>query len=292
MFSSGRINRSWALPLIVVFAMVLLLLSTAAGLAQGAALTTSQATTTSSAGTLATSGSSTNLPSSACGQKEVKLGAAGNFRVLAGTTVTNTGATVVRGNLGVSPGSAVTGFPPGKVTGAIHKANTAAAAGQKALVTAYNNAMGRTNCPITVAGNLGGKTLSPGLYHSSSSLMISSGDLTLTAKGHPGAVFVFQITSKFTTSTGRKVILAGGAQEKNIFWVVGSSATLGSTSVVYGNILAHKSISLGTGAVLHGRALAHLGAVTLAGDKVVQVPFSSPHGLGTMPAPTLARPFL
>jgi hypothetical protein len=212
----------------------------------------------------------TTGPLSSCGQASIPLGAAGNFRVLAGTTVTNTGMTTVHGNIGVSPGSAVTGFPPGKVTGAIHKADTAAANGQKALVTAFNDGAGRTNCPTSVAGNIGGRTLGPGLYKSTSSLAISSGDLTLSAHGRPGAVFIFQIQTKFTTTSGRKVILAGGAQAANVYWIVGSSATLGTTSVVYGSILAHKSISMATGATLHGRALANIGAVTMGAAKVKQ----------------------
>jgi hypothetical protein len=220
-------------------------------------------------------GPATALLSTCHAQAQIPLGAAGNFRVLAGTTVTNTGATVVHGNLGVSPGSAITGFPPGKVTGKIDKANTAAALGQAALTKAYKNGMGRTNCPITISGNIGGRTLVPGLYHSPSSLAISSGDLTLNAGGHPKDVFIFQVTSKFTVTSGRHVILSGGALASNIYWVVGTSATLGSTAVVYGNILAHKSISLATGAVLHGRALAHIGAVTMEGNTMSGVPLST-----------------
>ncbi|MCI4368840.1 MAG: DUF3494 domain-containing protein [Thermoplasmata archaeon] len=233
----------------------------------------SSSVTTTGAGSSASHGVATKVFASggavvSCGQAKIALGAAGNFRVLAGTTVTNTGNTVVKGNLGVSPGTAITGFGPGKVTGTIHAGDTAAAAAQTDLVTAYNDGMGRTNCPTAVAGNLGGQTLGPGLYKSTSSLSISSGDLTLTAHGHPGAVFIFQVASKFTTTSGRHVYLSAGAQAANIYWVIGSSATLGTTSVVFGNILAHKSISLATGAVLHGKALAHLGAVTLAGNIV------------------------
>jgi hypothetical protein len=225
-----------------------------------------------------------------CGQAPVPLGAAGNFRVLAGTTVTSSGFTIVHGNLGLSPGSAITGFPPGTVTGKTHIADTASANGQLALVKAYNNAMGRSNCPKSVAGNIGGQTLGPGLYKSTSSLTISSGDLTLAAHGHPGAVFIFQVQTKFTTTAGRKVILAGGAQASNIFWVVGSSATLGTTSVVYGTILAHKSISMATGAILHGRALAHIGAVTMGGAHVDHRPLSVPTG-GVSLSVNVARVF-
>jgi len=268
-------NRAIVATIAVFAALAILALPAALGAVQGSP------TSAATADNAAFSGSA-NSNAAVCHQGLVPLGAAGNFRVLAGTTVTNTGASVVHGNLGVSPGSAVTGFPPGTVTGAIHKADTAAASAQLALVTAYNNAMGRTNCPTAVAGNLGGQTLGPGLYKSTSSLMISSGDLTLTAHGHSGAVFIFQVTTKFTTTAGRTVILAGGAQAQNIFWAVGSSATLGTTSVVYGTILAHKSISMATGAVLHGRALAHIGAVTLGASHVKSAPVAGP-------TPTAAR---
>jgi hypothetical protein len=245
-------NRPWIVPVVAFAVIAAFFLSSSAGAAVGA-----------------------RSSSRACGQAGIPLGAAGNFRVLAGSTITNTGNTVVKGNIGVSPGSAVTGFPPGKVTGSKDIADTAAANGQHGLVTAYNNAMGRTNCPISVAGNIGGKTLKPGLYHSSSSLAISSGDLTLDAHGHSGAVFVFQVTSKFTMTSGRHVILSGGAQAANIYWAIGSSATFGTTSVIFGNILAHKSISFATGATMHGRALAHIGAVTLAGSTISHLPYST-----------------
>jgi ice-binding like protein len=270
-------NRKLNASLAAIAAIAVLMTSVVVGLTQGATNTSTSAgitTTTQSAAATGTSGLAASISASVCGEAKIPLGAAGNFEVLAGTTVTNTGATVVHGNLGVSPGSAVTGFPPGKVTGMIDKADTAAALAQKALVTAYHNGMGRTNCPVSVAGNIGGKTLAPGLYKSTSSLAISSGDLTLTAKGGSGTVFIFQVTSKLTVTSGRHVILAGGALASNIFWVVGSSATLGSTSVVYGNILAHVSISMATGATLHGKALANIGAVTLQGNTVAAVPVS------------------
>jgi len=264
-------DRRIVTSLTVMAAMAVLVLSTAVGLSQlatGASAQTGAAVVALGGAGPGTNGLSSGVTPNACGQAQVPLGSAGTFRVLAGTTVTNTGATVVKGNLGVSPGSAVTGFPPGKVTGTMYVADPTAANAQVALAKAYANAMGRTNCPTSVAGNIGGKTLSPGLYVSTSSLAISSGDLTLTAKGHSNAVFIFKIATKFTTSSGRSVILAGGALASHIYWVVGSSATLGTTSVVYGTILAHKSISLATGATLHGRALAHIGAVTLAGNVV------------------------
>jgi len=290
-------NRKLIASLAAIAAIAILMTSVLVGLTQGATNASTSAgitTATQSAVATGTNGLAASITPSACGQAKIPLGAAGNYEVLAGTTVTNTGPTVVHGNLGLSPGSAVTGFPPGKVTGKVDKADSAPALAQRALVVAYNNGMGRTNCPVSVAGNIGGKTLSPGLYKSTSSLAISSGDLTLTAKGGSGTVFIFQITSKLTVTSGHHVILAGGALASNIFWVVGSSATPGTTSVVYGNILAHKSISMATGATLHGNALANIGAVTLQSNPIAAVPLSISTASTTAstftPASIVARP--
>ena len=204
------------------------------------------------------------------GQAPVLLGAASNFVILAGATVTNTGATSVTGDLGVSPGSTVTGFPPGTVNGAMHKADPAAAQAKIALTAAFNDAAGRTVAPVSVAGNLGGQTLTPGLYKSTSSLAISSGDLTLDAQGNANGVFIFQMGSTLTTTAGRKVILSGSAKASNIFWQVGSSATLGTTSTFKGNILADQSITMNTGATLDGRVLTRIGAVTLDANTITR----------------------
>jgi len=195
------------------------------------------------------------------GQLPVPLGSATTFGVLAATTVTSTGDTTVNGDLGVSPGTAVTGSL--RVSGTIHAGDPTAGQAQGDLTTAFNDAAGRTVGAIAVAGNLGGLTLTPGLYKSTSSLEISSGDLTLDAQGDPNAVFIFQIASTFVTTVGRQVILSGGAKAANIYWQVGSSATLGTISVVKGNILALASITLQTGAMLEGRALARTGSVAL-----------------------------
>lgn len=204
-------------------------------------------------------------------QVVLPLGAAANFAVLAGSTVANTGLTTVNGDLGLSPGSAVTGFPPGIITGSQHVSDLTANQAQLDLTIAYNDAAGRTVAPVSVAGNIGGMTLAPGLYKSTSSLEISSGDLTLDAQGDANAVFIFQIASTLTTTAGRQVILSGGAKAANIYWQVGTSAVLGTTSIFKGTIMADQSITLATGATLEGRALTRIAAVTLDSN-IITIP--------------------
>ncbi len=194
-------------------------------------------------------------------QAPVSLGAAAKFAVLAATTVSSTGATTVNGHLGVSPGTAATGSL--RVSGTIYAGGPTAAQAQSDLTGAYNDAAGRTIGALTVAGNLGGLTLTPGLYKSTSSLEISSGDLTLDAQGDTNAVFIFQMASTLSTTAGRQVILSRGAKAANIYWQVGSSATLGTGTVFKGNILALTSITLQNGAAMEGRLLARTAKVTL-----------------------------
>jgi len=197
------------------------------------------------------------------------LGTAASFAVLGGSTVTNTGATIVSGNLGVSPGSAVTGFPPGSVVnGTIHRADAVASQAQTATTTAYNSLAGQA-CNTTLTGqDLGGKTLTSGVYCFASSAQLT-GTLTLNAQGNANAVFIFQIGSTLTTASNSSVILINGGSPCNVFWQVGSSAIVGTTTTFLGNILALTSITLKTSAnVTGGRALARNGAVTLDTNNV------------------------
>lgn len=194
-------------------------------------------------------------------QPPVGLGTAGTFAVLGGAAVTNTGPTVMNRDLGVSPGTAVTGFPPGLVNGAIHAADAAALQAKSDLTVAYNDAAGRTPA-VTVGGDLGGRTLTPGVYKSGSSILLT-GTVTLDAQGDPNAVFVFQMGSTLTTATNSRVRLINGAAPCNVVWQIGSSATFGTGTDFNGNVLALTSISAKTGATFHSRLLARNGAVTL-----------------------------
>jgi hypothetical protein len=219
----------------------------------------------------------------------VGLGTAGSYAVLAGSTVTNTGPSVISGNLGVSPGTAVTGFPPGTVnSGTIHAADAAAGDAQADLTTAYNDAAGRVKS-ASIGGFIGaGHTFAPGVYNATSSLDVG-GSLILDAQGDPNAVFIFQAGSTLGTDTGTTISLINGAQACNVFWQVGSSATLGTGSTFQGTILALTSITVQTGDAITGRALARNGAVTLD-DDTIMVPScttgTGPTATGTGPTPT------
>jgi hypothetical protein len=200
----------------------------------------------------------------------VALRSAQTFAILAGSTVTNTGPTHINGDVGIFPGTAMTGFPPGVVNGNVHAGDSIAKQAERDLTRGYNAAMSRVRNPVSVIGNLGGQTLGPGLYKSTGGLEVSSGDLTLDAGGNPYAVFVFQMATTFGMTTGRKIFLTNGAQARNVFWAVGSSATLGTGCAVFGNLLAHQSISMATGSSLLGRAFAQVGAVTMQSNTIVK----------------------
>jgi len=206
------------------------------------------------------------------GQAPVNLGSADSFAVLAFNTITNTSGGRINGDVGVSPGTAFdAGLPPVIVNGEIHLGVPVAAQAQADLTIAYNDAAGRPGA-IAATADIGGKTLPPGLYQAPVSLAIT-GNLTLDAQGDRNAVWIFQMASTLTAANNGQVILINGAQACNIFWQVGSSATLRTNSVVKGNILAAASITLQTGARLDGRALARDGAVTLDNNIVTRQPW-------------------
>lgn len=212
----------------------------------------------------------TVIPIQANAQATVTLSDASGIAVLAGSAITSTGATVITGDLALSPGTSVGGFPPGILNGTERINDEIATQAKLDLTAAYNDAAGRTSTDIvTLSGNIGGLTLTPGLYKSTSSLAISSGDLTFDALGNADAVFIIQIATTLTTTSGRKVILSGNASASNIFWQVGSSATFGTTSVFKGTVMAMQSITFNTGATLTGRALARTGGITMAGNTIV-----------------------
>ncbi|WP_407344519.1 ice-binding family protein [Pengzhenrongella phosphoraccumulans] len=207
----------------------------------------------------------------------VPLGTAGSYAILAGSTITNTGATTIEGDVGISPLAAITGFETVTQNGVVHAADAPAGIAQEDLGTAYDNAAGQS--PATaVPTELGGTTLLPGIY--SAGTFGLTGTLTLDAKGDPNAVFIFTAASTLITGPGSRVELLNGAQACNIFWQVSISATLGSGSSFKGTILALTSASLETGATVEGRVLARNGAVTLQGNTITRPTCA------TVPTPT------
>jgi hypothetical protein len=200
-------------------------------------------------------------PGASAAVMPVPLGTADSFVVLAGAGVTNTGPTTLNGDLGTFPTPSVTGAGSMTITGTNHAGDAVTQGAKDALVTAYNNAAGQG--PATpIAADLAGQTLAPGVYNSASSIGLT-GALTLNGGGDPRAVFVFQAGSTLTTASASQVLLVNGAQACNVFWQVGSSATLGTGSVFRGSILALTDITVTTAATLEGRVLARNGAVTL-----------------------------
>ncbi len=194
----------------------------------------------------------------------VTLGQAFSFGVLAGSTVTNTGPSVVFGNVGVSPGTAITGFPPGTIVGGTERVNDSLAQqAQLDLTTAYNIIEGETFDVDLTGQDLGGLILQTGVYNFDTSAQLT-GNLILDAQNNPNARFDFQIGSTLTTESSSSVTVINGGSVNNVFFQVGSSATLGTGTLFQGNILALTSITLTTGATIPGgRALARNGAVTL-----------------------------
>ncbi|WP_329128477.1 ice-binding family protein [Streptomyces sp. NBC_01476] len=192
----------------------------------------------------------------------------GLFAVLGGASVTNTGPSIVTGDLGISPGASIDGFPPGTVNGTVHIADAAAADGQADLVATYNAAVAQT--PDTgIAGDLGGLTLLPGVYNSAAAIGIT-GTLTLDAQGDRNAEWVFQIGSALTTATASNVLLINGATARNVIWAIATSATLGTDSDFAGRVLAQTTITVTTGATVDGQVLAIDGSVILDTDTITR----------------------
>jgi len=223
----------------------------------------------------------------------VNLGTADNFAILAGSTITNTGASTVTGDMGLDPGTSITGFPPATLIGTQYINNATSAQAQLDLTTAYNNAAGQ-GCTQDLTGqNLGGLTLTPGVYCFDTSAQLT-GTLTLNGQNNPDAVFIFKMGSTLTTANGSSVTLINETQACNVFWQVGSSATIGGNTTFNGNILALTSITFNTGASITGRALARNGAVTLDTNTVTKAtctifPYVSGPGIDvSVPAPAAA----
>lgn len=205
----------------------------------------------------------------------VSLGTADNFSVLAGSAITNTGTSVVTGDIGISPGTAITGFPPAVLNGVQHVADAQAIQAKSSLTATYTDASNRT--PITTIGTeLGNTVILPGVYTSPSGTFGLTGTVTLDAQGDPNAVFILKSASTLITASGSNVALANGAQACNVYWLVGSSATLGTNSTFKGSLIALTSITLTTNANVQGRLLAQNGAVTLDSNTVTKASCAAP----------------
>ena len=216
----------------------------------------------------------------------VPLGAASSFAVLAASTVTNTGATIVTGDVGLSPGTSVTGFPPGIVTGGVLRINDGIAATAQADNTIAYGLLAAQACDVSFAGptDMAGMTLLPGTYCFNSS-GANTGLLTLNGAGNSNAVWIFRTASTLITGAGSSVVPINGGQACNVFWQVGSSATFGTGTQMVGSVLALTSITANTGSSISGRALAQTGAVTLDTNSV------SVCSIAPLAAPTLAKAF-
>jgi Ice-binding-like/Bacterial Ig-like domain (group 3) len=220
----------------------------------------------------------------------VSLGTAADFAVLAGSTITNTGPSVITGDLGLSPGTAITGTPPGQINGTVHAADATAAQAKSDLAAAYDDAAARP-ATATVPVELGGTTRTPGVYDSPAGTFGITGTVTLDAQGDTNAVFIFKAASTLITASASSVNLVNGARASNVFWQVGSSATLGTYSILRGNVMALASITVTTGVTIDGRVLARTAAVTLDTDTIsrptgVQQPIATTTVLTTAVNPT------
>lgn len=205
-------------------------------------------------------------------QAVVDLGSAADYAVLAHTSITSTGLTVVTGDLGVSSGATITGFSgfggggAGTVNGVIHAADASAVEARADMLTAYNLITAQTPT-VTGVTAFANTTLSPGVYNSAASISLT-GNVILSGNG----VFLFQMGSTLLTGNGSQVTLTNGALASNVYWQVGSSATLGTSSSLVGTVLANTSITANSGAVVDGGLLAYSGAITLDGNTITAIP--------------------
>ncbi|MBV1758493.1 MAG: DUF3494 domain-containing protein [Dethiosulfatibacter sp.] len=206
----------------------------------------------------------------------INFGDAESFAVLAGSTITNTGPTTIEGDVGLYAGTSVTGFDSVTlVGGTLHKTDAVAMEAKAALSIAYIEAAGRTTTPVigTITADLGGSTLTPGVYTSATSIGLT-GTLILDGQNDPNAVFIFQAGSTLTTAANSQILLINGASASNVFWQVGSSATLGTNSIFAGDIMAQVSITLTTGAKIDGKVMALTGAVTLDSNVIGNIDYN------------------
>jgi hypothetical protein len=238
-----------------------------------------------------------NQLSANSGQPPVDLGTADSFAVLAGQGITNTGMSTITGDIGTFPNTSETGVGPCPaadcvdLTGTDHAGDAVTQGAKLDLTTAYNDAAGRT--PVTtISTELDGATLFAGVYDSEAGTFLNSGTVTLDAQGDPNAVFIFQMGSTLITASDSTVSLINGAQDCNVYWQVGSSATLGTSSTFQGTILALTSIQVTTGVTIFGRVLAQTASVTLDTDTIERTscPPPSPTPTSTTPTGTSTTP--
>ena len=231
------------------------------------------------------------ISSSSAANPVIRQGSTSTYGVLAASTVTNTGTTSITGtaggDIGLSPGTSFTGAASVTRSGVDHIADAAAATAQVDLVVAYNDLSIPTST-VLATSDLSGQSLIPGSYSTASGTLANSGVLTFDAKGDSTAIFILRAASTVTTSPSSSMVLTGGAQACNVYWQVGSSATIGVTSIFVGHIYALASITANTGSTIYGQLLARTGAVTLDSNRIINDACTTPAPVVTAtPAPVV-----